>query len=642
MSTSGSFVPAAVPECPYPVTQTWAGAEALRAAGALLENCVVTVPGPVLGCPGNQSPTFITLQPTGPSQFADEALVATTAWGAATAWQGTYDFPTQRLTELQDDWGNHVKDVDAGVDNVVNFPWHLRGTDLRDNYSEDTTGWCTYTAGVAVDNTTRQATLDFTAFTTGDSFRENTVVDRFDLAFTGAGSVKTVTGNTMTGDTDGDNTVTDLLISATAGTITLDSSAFWNDSGATAWTFGGTGSVTVRGNRFQSNVADQFFKTSAASFFSQRADWENGKWKDIGGAGTTSFNVGKLNNGAVFRDAGATGGLNLIYTDLSASTTTDGFALIRQEATSTATVSFTDCKISGDYRLSLANTGSVNITQSTFREGATAAVQALFANSALVTIDGSTLVGGDTSTQMPQLSLSGSGVYTLNGVDMTEGKLLVLAAQAAAITFTDTEVVGYKFQFAKTAGATTIFDSKFIGQTVASLIDFDALGTGTITMDTTIVQNKLGAPNNQFSLAGSGAWQTNQCQILAVALAGPAPAGYQSSAASTGGVNMFGGIYQECAVVQSGSGLVTMEANNLSQSRVTAAGSGPITVTTVYGVVVVQSAVASTRGTSVSGTTASAGTITQNGTGGAGVDSISNGVLGGLINLNNTAATAGG
>lgn len=157
MATSGSYTPAAAPECPYAPRMTRAEALALRAAAGLLENCVVVITdGPVIGTAGNTSPTEIELNPVGPSELGTKARVHTTF--AASAWGGVFDIDlgtAGSITELTDDFGNTAKDVDADSPTVhTQVPWHLGGVGpspapiFRDNYFEDAvlTGWDTLPA----------------------------------------------------------------------------------------------------------------------------------------------------------------------------------------------------------------------------------------------------------------------------------------------------------------------------------------------------------------------------------------------------------------------------------------------------------------------------------------------------------------
>lgn len=170
MTTSGSFTPPAIPECPYAPRMTRAAAIALRTAGSLKENCVVVITdGPVIGTAGNTSPTEIELNPVSPTELGTTARVHTTF--AASAWHGVYDIDlgtAGSITELTDDWGNTAKDIDADSATVhTQFPWHLGSTTFRDNYVEDSvlTGWDVAT--FVTNNRVIESTFDLTGKTSG-------------------------------------------------------------------------------------------------------------------------------------------------------------------------------------------------------------------------------------------------------------------------------------------------------------------------------------------------------------------------------------------------------------------------------------------------------------------------------------------
>jgi len=172
VSTSGSYTPAAAPECPYAPRMTRTAALALRAAGGLQENCVVVLhtDTPTIGTAGNTSATEIELNPVSPTEFGTTARVHTTF--AASAWQGVYDIDlgaAGTITELRDDWGNTAKDIDADAPTVhTQFPWHLGSTTLRDNFVEDSTltGWDTQ-VGFLGNNRVINSTVNLTGKTAG-------------------------------------------------------------------------------------------------------------------------------------------------------------------------------------------------------------------------------------------------------------------------------------------------------------------------------------------------------------------------------------------------------------------------------------------------------------------------------------------
>lgn len=169
MSTSGSYTPPATPECPYAPRMTRAAALALAAGGGLVENCVVVLitDTPVIGTAGNTSATEIELNPVSPTAFGQTARVFTTF--APEAWPGVYDLVNNTITELRDDFGNSVKDVDAGGATVhTQFPWHLGSATLRDNVIRDSTltAWATQ-VGAITGNRIEDSTVNLSNKTGG-------------------------------------------------------------------------------------------------------------------------------------------------------------------------------------------------------------------------------------------------------------------------------------------------------------------------------------------------------------------------------------------------------------------------------------------------------------------------------------------
>lgn len=259
MGTSAGFTPPSAPPCPYAPRMTRAAALALRAAGGLLENCVVVVTdGPTIGTAGNTSPTEIELNPVGPSELGTTARVHTTF--AASAWQGVYDIDlgtAGTITELRDDWGNVAKDIDADAATVeTQFPWHLGSTALRDNYVEDSTliGWDTQAGGVT-NNRVIGSTVNLTGKTSGtigdSQFTNTTVVSGG--AFFGASQTTVRGGNLQLGSGTAIGTVSLTRADLNSVTVTRDATATGNlsitGSQVTNSTItqgaGATGAVTV-------------------------------------------------------------------------------------------------------------------------------------------------------------------------------------------------------------------------------------------------------------------------------------------------------------------------------------------------------------------------------------------------------------
>lgn len=249
MSTSGGFTPPAAPECPYAPRMTRAAALALRAAGGLLENCVVVITdGPVIGTAGSTSPTEVELNPVSPTEFGATARVHTAF--AASAWSGTYDIDlgtAGSITSLTDDWGNVVKDPDADAPTVhTQFPWHRGATNFRDNWVEDSTltGWGAGTAAVSrnrlinatvdltgdwgfSDNHVQGGTVTLTQATGSRSFNHNTVRSAAVVrALAGATGATFITDSQFL-----DGYVTEIAATSTAA-VTLDGSVFTGHNSA--------------------------------------------------------------------------------------------------------------------------------------------------------------------------------------------------------------------------------------------------------------------------------------------------------------------------------------------------------------------------------------------------------------------------
>lgn len=279
MSTSGSFTPAAAPPCPYPERMTRIAALALRTAGTLVPDCVVTVTdGPTIGTAGNTSVTEVTLQPVSGTEFAMEALVHTTF--SANAWQGNYNIDTNTIQSLTDDFGNAVKDLDASAPTVHSqFPWHLGSATLRDNYIEDSTlaGWDVQ-AGALTNNDIRESNIDLTAKTGGNlsgwTTRSHTAVVAGSFSATNTASI----AGSLTKAGSGAMSFTN----ASLHTVTVNQAA------------GSTGLTTINDTRLQScTVSQPATNTGNVLYFA-------GNEGDLGtthaGAGNVSWagNFGRL------------------------------------------------------------------------------------------------------------------------------------------------------------------------------------------------------------------------------------------------------------------------------------------------------------------------------------------------------------
>lgn len=179
---------------------TRAQALARRAAGTLDPNCVVVITdGPVIGTPGNTSPTEIQLQPVTSTDLGRAALVHTTFDNVA--FIGNYDIDAGAagsLNELTDHWNNRITDEDVNAPTVhTQFPYHLSSTTLRDNVINDCSlpGWAAAVAAGATitDNTLQESTVDLTGKTAGTFVRN----ELSGSSFTAAAPTSFVSGNAL-------------------------------------------------------------------------------------------------------------------------------------------------------------------------------------------------------------------------------------------------------------------------------------------------------------------------------------------------------------------------------------------------------------------------------------------------------------
>lgn len=275
MSTSGSFNPPAVPECAYDPYMTRAEALALRAAGALNPNCVVVITdGPVIGTPGNTSPTQIELNPVAPDDLGRNARIHTTFDN--TAFAGLYnvdDGAAGSINSIVDHWNNRVSDEDTDAPTVhTQFPYHLAGANLRDNEINDSTltGWDTALAagGRANDNMIRNSTVDLTGRTAGTSFfdqneiESSTVVAHNPTSFIRQNQIVGATvsnlGTTGASFSFQNNvmlTGTVNVDAATTAQVTMNNNVFGGTSGGyrVAIRNRTSGLVTISGNRLFNN-----------------------------------------------------------------------------------------------------------------------------------------------------------------------------------------------------------------------------------------------------------------------------------------------------------------------------------------------------------------------------------------------------
>lgn len=323
MSTSGGYVPEAVPECSYAPRMTRAQALALRAGGGLLERCpIVITDGPTIGVPGFTSPTEIELQPTGPSELGLAALVHTTF--DDNAWAGIFDIDlgtAGSIIRLTDHRNNTVVDRDADSPTVhTQFPWHLTGVVMRDNWIEDSTltGWPTAGPFTCWNNTIKEATVNLTGAgattlsgnnieiatlnLTGsgpNTIMQNRIYQFFNVAHTDSGTFN-FNGNDCYG------------VSPTGGAIVANSA--------------GTTSVTLNEIQSGSTVTPTVDNQGASGTFTVGSSkvWSAARIAKGAGATGAMFVQNSVLKGltALTLPAASTGGINVQASDLDAATIT--------------------------------------------------------------------------------------------------------------------------------------------------------------------------------------------------------------------------------------------------------------------------------------------------------------------------------
>lgn len=294
MSTSGSFVPAVVPECLYTPRMTRAAALALRTAGGLRENCVVViVDGPTIGTAGNTSPTEIELNPVSPTEFGTTARVHTTF--AASAWSGIFDIDlgtVGTITELRDDWGNTAKDIDGDAATVhTQWPWHLGSATFRDNYAEDAvlTGWGTLAGTETIsENRLVNSTVDLSGL--GPITLQRNEISASTLTHTSAATLfvtgtRILSGFVLTHTGTGAVLITDSTLhshSTAASDVLADGTSLTQISSsdiqgaptnpAVQNSATGTGGVSVSGSKVAQSRIARLATTHASSFSVSQAD----------------------------------------------------------------------------------------------------------------------------------------------------------------------------------------------------------------------------------------------------------------------------------------------------------------------------------------------------------------------------------
>lgn len=353
MSTSGGFTPPAAPECAYGPYMTRAEALALRAASALNPNCVVVITdGPVIGTPGNTSPTQIELNPVAPDDLGRDARVHTTFDN--TAFSGLYnvdDGAAGSINSLTDHWNNRISDEDTDAPTVhTQFPYHLSGTNLRDNEINDSTltGWDTALAagGRANDNMIRNSTVDLTNRSGATSFfdqneiESSTVVANTPTSFirqnqitgglvrhlgTSAASFSYQNNVMLTGTVNVD--------AATTAQVTINNNVFGGTSGGYRIAIANrtAGLVTISGNRLFNNsggAQDLLVDGPSGTVTVSSNQISAGSINALAGSGGNPFSItnSELRGATVTKAAGCLAPSSITNSKLSNCTITYGAA----------------------------------------------------------------------------------------------------------------------------------------------------------------------------------------------------------------------------------------------------------------------------------------------------------------------------
>jgi hypothetical protein len=255
---------------------THAEAVALRDAGQLDPNCVVVITdGPVIGTPGNTSPTQIELNPAGPGDIGRTARIHTTFDNVAFA--GLYnidDGASGAINSITDHWNNRVSDEDPGAPTVhTQFPYHMASALLRDNDVNDCTltGWDTaVAAGVLItDNELLNAGIHLGGMTAGTFIRNRVqgpqiTVSSPDVLFSSNdirnAEVTFESTNALTQSFQGNTLLGGRfnVTAATTGRVTVGQNVIGGQGviGYRVLVDGATANVTISGNRLFNQGAD--------------------------------------------------------------------------------------------------------------------------------------------------------------------------------------------------------------------------------------------------------------------------------------------------------------------------------------------------------------------------------------------------
>lgn len=567
MSTNAGFNLPSDPPCPTDV-MTATALVALRNAGSLDVRCHYFVQGPVIGTPGNTSPTVLELHAVTASTLSKEAMVRQN-FNPEGAFIGSYDPDADTanggtLNELLDHWDNRLSDEDAGnaASHTVHnqWPYHLSGTLLRDNMVNDCDlpGLAPFVAAGAsfTDNTLQESTVDLTGVTSPGPAPMSFFLRNQLQSSTFKANCPTVYGN--------NNTM---------------SSASVQHLGTAAGSFS-----------FQGNTMLSGFVTVDAATTSQV---------------TLNNNVvGGTSGGSRINVTGKTGGLfifsgNRIFNQ--------GFGSYEVQGSGSGTISVTANEI-GAGTMTLSGPGNATLTSC----GLTAAgiTQGGAGNLTLnrAKIDGSTL--------------SHLGGGNLSSTDLTmqgNSRVLVLAGQTGALSVGTSLITrAYTLQVEATSAAQlTVAGCHFTGHTShASGVDFQVDGSGLRLFNDT----KHVFSGNQIGmvLPGSGIVSIGGCDFPAGRIVrDPAT----SANLSMNQTRMPGTVQQDAGAT---SGALNISGSDSVAIGLTVNQRGPGSMDfnscRISGLV--RNSATATRGLSCTGCDFQGGTFNQNRTGGTGLDSV--------------------
>lgn len=560
MATNASFNPIEDP-CPEEIF-TATALVALRDAGQLRINCHYRVQGPVIGTPGNTSPTTIELHAVTASTLSKEAKVFTT-FNPEGAFTGLYDPDADTanggtINSLTDHWNNTVSDEDAGAPTVQNqWPFHLAGPNLRDNTVNDCTltGWDALTTATVIrDNELQETTVNLTG-ATGGAFERNQVQ---------GGSI-----------------------------VSLVPVAF------------------IRDNQLESATVSHL-GTGAGSFSFQNNVMLSGEFA-VDAATTTQVTA---NNNVVGGTAGAysvrvtgkTGGAPIVSGNRLFGA---GSAAQELLITGTGAVSVTaneigagDIRLNGPGNATLTGCGLTGFTL-TCGPGDLTATR-LRASGATVTHNGSGLLA-----------------FTDTALEGATTSIVTDAADTQGASFNTTDVTGgYRFRLARTGGAAAAFTaSRFYGASGDPVADFRALGTGGVSVASSdVLARSGGGANSQFLIDGSGVFDLRRCRVVE-SVATVNPGGIVKDPLSSGDLQLVDTDLINPLIRLNGAGAINTQGGRLDQVFIDQNGSGTLAIRqSSMNTTSVLLATGSTRALTLDSLVATASSITQNGTGSANTD----------------------